>query len=256
MPNVDANGLSIAFDRVGAGPPLILLHGATSSGREQFASLAPILAPHTTMLKPDARSHAGTRWDVEAGWSAELLVDDLAAFADALDLRTFHLLGYSMGAMTALAFATRHPGRVRSLILLSLTPEREPRRSVGQRLMDPERIQRDDPAWAARLAARHDPVQGIGGWSRLHRAIAADLDTQRLLEPREVRRITAPTLVVVGDRDPFAPVVQAAGLARQVRDGRLLVLPGTGHDVLAEGADVLHAGLVEHVRSVLGRADG
>lgn len=251
MPNVEANGLTIAYDQVGSGPPLILLHGATSRGREQFAPVVSALARYATMLTPDARSHAGTRWDVRAGWSAELLVDDLAAFADALSLATFHLLGYSMGAMTALAFAARHPERVRTLVLMSLTPEREPRLSVGRRLMDPDRIEREDPAWATRLAARHDPVQGPGAWIRLHRAIVADLETQRLLEPRELRGITAPTLVVVGDRDPFAPVGQAAALARQVRDGRLLVLPDAGHDVLAERVPVLEAALLDHYGSAL-----
>ena len=43
-----------------------------------------------------------------------MLVDDVLAFVDALGLDTFHLLGFSMGAMTALQFATRHPERLRT----------------------------------------------------------------------------------------------------------------------------------------------
>ena len=56
--------------------------------------------------------------------------------------------------------------------------------------------------------------------------------TQPLLSPRELRAITAPTLVACGDRDPLVPVGQAWELARQVRDGRLFVAPDSGHDVL------------------------
>ena len=82
------------------------------------------------------------------------------------------------------------------------------------------------------LAARHDPIQGEGAWRDLLRGIVDDVATQHLLTPREVRGITAPTLVVCGDRDSFVPVMQAADLARQVQDGRLLVLPRCGHDVL------------------------
>jgi len=245
MPTIDANGLSIAYAVDGSGPPLILLHGATGSGASHFASLLPVVARSLRVHAPDARGHAGTRWDPSDGFATADLVQDLAAFADALGLTTFHLLGYSMGAMTALEFAARWPGRLQTLVIVSLAPEREPRLSVGRRLMDPKRIDRDDPAWAAELAARHDPVQGPGAWRRLLTAIVADVATQPLLTPAELRAIETRTLVMVGDRDPFVPVDHAAGLARQVRDGRLLVLPGVGHDAIFGATPVLHAALTE-----------
>jgi pimeloyl-ACP methyl ester carboxylesterase len=99
--------------------------------------------------------------------------------------------------------------------------------------MDPERIARDDPAWAAEMTRTIDAVQGPGAWRRLLPAIAADIDRQPLLTPAELRSITAPTLVAIGDRDPLVPVGQAWELSRQVRDGRLFVAPDSGHDVLA-----------------------
>jgi pimeloyl-ACP methyl ester carboxylesterase len=249
MPIVAANGLDIAYERSGSGPPLILLHGATGSGRDHFAPLLPTLAETFTVLAPDARGHAGTRWDVDAGWTAADLVDDVEAFADALGLATFHLFGYSMGAMTALQLAARSPARLRTLVVVSITTEREPRLSVGRRLMDPGRVERDDPIWAAQLAARHDPVQGDGAWRRLLPAIVDDIERQPLLEARELRAIDAPALVVAGDRDPFAPVDQTWALARGVRDGRLLVLPRVGHDALADRPDILIAALRDYHRS-------
>ncbi len=66
---------------------------------------------------------------------------------------------------------------------------------------------------------------------------------------RELRAIDPPTLVVVGDRDPFTPVPQAHALARQVRDGRLLVMPGIGHDVLTDGGELLEPMLAAFYRS-------
>ena len=148
MPTIEANGLSIAYADEGTGPPLILLHGATGSGSSHFDSLLPVVTRSFRVLEPDARGHGGTRWDPADGFAAADLVADLAAFADGLGLTTFHVLGYSMGAMTALAFAARRPARLRTLVIVGLGPEREPRLSVGRRLMDPERIRRDDPAWA------------------------------------------------------------------------------------------------------------
>jgi len=234
MPTILANDLEIGYELLGAGPPLILLHGASSSGQVDFAALIPSLASAFRLLLPDARGHGATRWDPDLGFRGAWLVDDLEALVDAVGLETFHLVGFSMGAMTALGFAARQPERLRTLVLAAITVEREPRASVARRLLDPERIVRDDPSWAAQVARRHDRVQGRDTWRRLLPAIAADVAVQPLLGPRDLRTITAPTLVVCGDRDPMAPVDQVSSLARHVRDGRLLIVPDCGHEVLSE----------------------
>src|SRR5918994_3343144 len=95
--------------------------------------------------------------------------------------------------------------------------------------MDPDRADRDDPVWVAQLARRHDPIQGPGAWRCLLPAIAADVASQPLLTPRDLRRIELPALVAVGDRDPFVPVDHAWGISRLLPDGRLLVAPECGH---------------------------
>ena len=236
MPTIRANGLEIAYEEIGSGPPLVLLHGAATTGRATYAAQIPALTQGFRLYLPDARGHGRTRWDAAEGFEAGWLVDDLEAFVDGLGLATFHLIGYSMGAMTALGFAARAPDRLRTLSVIGITAAREPRAAVGRRLMDPERIARDDPAWAAEMALTIDADQGPGAWRRLLPAIAADIDRQRLLTPAELRSISAPTLVAVGDRDPLVPVGQAWELSRQVRDGRLFVAPDSGHDVLARRA--------------------
>jgi pimeloyl-ACP methyl ester carboxylesterase len=243
--------LEIGFDDVGSGPPLIALHGSSGSGRDDFAGRLGVLAAGHRVLLPDARGHASTRWDVTTGgFTAESLIDDLAGFADALGLGTFHLLGFSLGGMTALGFAARAPERLASLVLAGIAPHRQPRAAIVRRLLDPDRIERDDRAWATRLAARHDPSQGVGAWRHLLRAIADDVDVQPFPTAADIRRIDAPTLVACGDRDPVVPVAQAAELARQVRDGRFLVVPARGHDLLTGASEVFDAALVAFYRSV------
>jgi pimeloyl-ACP methyl ester carboxylesterase len=250
MRRIRANGLDIGYDIAGAGPPLIALHGATMSGRDEFADLLPSFSSAFTVHLPDARGHGATAWDVASGgFEAETLVDDLEAFADGLGLTTFHLVGFSMGGMTALGFAIRSPGRVRTLVVAGISTAREPRASVVRHLLDPARIESEDPDWARRLGERHDAVQGSGAWRRLLPAIAADVASQALYSPAELRRIDAPTLVASGDRDPFAPVVQVAELARQVRHGRLLIVPGHGHDIVSGPVPELDAALAAFYRS-------
>jgi pimeloyl-ACP methyl ester carboxylesterase len=249
MPMIVANGLQTAYEVQAAGPPLVMLHGATTSGPEQFPELAPVVARGFCVYLPDARGHAGTAGDAIDRWTTGDLVADLRGFVDGLGLSTFHLLGYSMGGMTALHFAAAHPERIRTLVAISIGTEREPRLSVGRSLMDPDRIERQDPGWARSLAARHDPLHGPGSWRRLLNAIVDDIADQPLLTAAELRTIDAPTLVAAGDRDPFVPVPQALALARQVRDGRLLIMPGVGHDALGDAVELLETALTEFYRS-------
>lgn len=231
MATIHANNLDIGYDVVGAGPPVVMLHGATSLGREDFAAQIPLFSKAFLLHLPDARGHGRTRWDAADGFRYDWLVDDLAAFVDALGLRTFHLLGFSMGAMTALQFASRHPERVRTLVAIGITTQREPRTGVVRGLMKPAKIEAEDPAWAASLGRRHDEGQGVGGWQRLLPAIAADVAAQPLMGPGDLHRIDAPTMVVCGDRDPFVPVDHAWGISRQIPGARLFVAPDCGHEV-------------------------
>lgn len=240
MPRLAANGIEIEYQAEGGGPPVVLLHGATSSGLEDWSAQRPLFRRAFRLYIPDARGHAGTRWDAADGWSNELLVTDLGAFVDALDLQTFHLVGFSMGANTALAYATRHPDRLRTLLISGLDTQRQPRANVARRLMDPERIDREEPAWAAALDGRHGPVQGPGAWRRLLPAIAADVAAQPLLSPEELVRVRVPTLLVYGDRDVFVPADHAVALYRQLPDARLCIAPDCDHQVMVTRAGLFN----------------
>jgi pimeloyl-ACP methyl ester carboxylesterase len=140
------------------------------------------------------------------------------------------------------------------MTIVGITTEREPRASVARRLMDPGRADRDDPGWAALLGRRHDAGQGEGAWRRLLPAIAADVATQPLLTPREVRRISAPSLVTCGDRDPFVPVDHAWGVSRQLPDGRLFVAPDCAHEVMSRRPGLFNEALAGFLRSTAAAA--
>jgi pimeloyl-ACP methyl ester carboxylesterase len=269
MPTVRANGLDISYTVDGQGPPLVLLHGASSSAVEDWATQRPLLRQFFRLYLVDARGHAGTRWvepeavtgvgppDTESaaqdsdrdgdvlarGLGIETLVADLGAFVDALGLDRFHAGGFSMGAMTALRFAVRTPQRLLSLVLVGADVEPEPGTSVARVMLDPDRIARDDPEWAAQLERRHGPVQGPGAWRRLLPIVVGAMARRPLLTPADLRRVQVPVLVVCGDRDPFVPVDHAARLKRQLPDARLLVAPDAAHLVMLTRPEVVAAGL-------------
>ena len=183
-----------------------------------------------------------------------MLLEDLVAFADALGLRRFHVAGLSMGAGTALACAVTHPERVISAVLAAVGVEPEPRNSVARRLMDPERLEREEPDWAARLERRHDGVQGPGAWRRLLAAIRNDILVQPHPRPDELRRARLPILVAVGDRDPWVPLEQAVRLRRQLPEASLFVAPGVGHVLTAERPTLFNQAMLQFLRATSDRA--
>ena len=232
MPLIRANGLDINYIVEGAGPPVVMLHGATSAAAEDWAAQRPLFRQAFRIYLVDARGHGGTKWDVRDGFDRDVLVEDLRAFADALGLETFHVVAFSMGAMTALTFATRYPERLRTAIICGIDIVREPRARAARRLMNPERIEREEPAWAAQLEKRHGPVQGDGAWKRLLPAIVDDVVNAPLLTFEELRRVRLPVLLVYGDRDVFVPADHAVAIYRQLPDARLLIAPNSPHAVM------------------------
>ena len=249
MATLRANGLDVGYDVVGAGPPLVALHGATSLGREDYAAQLPAMQKAFLVHLPDARGHGRTRWDPADGFEYRWLVDDLVAFVDALGLESFHLVGFSMGALTALQFGALWPERLRTLVVVGITTQREPRASVGRRLMDPATILARDPTFSATLARRHDAGQGPGAWQRLLPAIAADIAVQPLLTPAQLHAIDCPALVACGDRDPFVPPEHAAGLARQLPHGSLFIAPDCGHEVMSRKPGLFNEAIAGFYRS-------
>ena len=117
MPTIRANGLDIAYEAVGAGPPLVLLHAASSSGRADFARPDPAPGqgvPGAPARRARARRYAlGSGRGLPGGW----LVDDLAAFVDALGLETLPPARLLDGRDDRPPFAAvRHPERLRTLV--------------------------------------------------------------------------------------------------------------------------------------------
>ncbi len=235
MPTVRANGLDVHVTSEGNGPPLVLLHGASSSAVEDWSAQRPLFRRAFRLYLVDLRGHAGTSGgslDLPDGLSTPVLADDLLATVDALGLTTFHLAGFSLGGLTALHFAVAHPERLRTLVLVGVDPQPEPRAHVARVLMDPDRIERQEPAWAAALERRHGPVQGPGKWRDLMRAIARAIPGEPVLSPADLRRVRVPALVVAGDRDVFVPVDHAVALYRQLPEAQLCIVPDCGHQAM------------------------
>ena len=248
---VEANGHAFrAVDR-GAGPPLLLLHGATQD-KSVWARQMRRFARSRRALAYDARGHGGTRLGTRVrqdGLSVDLMAEDCLAIMDAAGIERAVLCGVSMGGMVSLAVAARAPERVSALVLantpiaLSLSPRL-------LRVIDflnpyailPPLFRLVDPARLARLGLRTVEVVLGSGWAsgvtshRFERAFAtmgpeAITETYRAIcEARlpDLSAVRCPVLVVTGTHEADMIFRHAAEIARRVGVAELRTVPG-GH---------------------------
>ena len=121
--NADVNGTRIHYqlhgDLAGGKTPLLVLHGAFMSS-DAMKSLIDPLAATRPVIAIDARGH-GRSGGVDGKLSYDQMADDAAAVLAKLGVKQADVLGYSMGASTAIALAVRHPGQVGKQVVLSGT---------------------------------------------------------------------------------------------------------------------------------------
>ena len=121
---VSANGLHLHYVEWGnpAGRPIVLLHGITGHART-WDRLALDLTHAFRVIALDQRGHGDSQAAPDGDYGTATMARDLGAFADALGLGTFTLLGLSMGGRVAMAFAGTHPARVERLVIVDIGPD-------------------------------------------------------------------------------------------------------------------------------------
>lgn len=111
--------LNLAYDTVGEGPPLLVLHGLFGSSGN-WRSVARALAASFTVYCVDLRNHGASPWSDSMAYAD--MADDVLQLMDKLGLKTAAVMGHSMGGKTAMALALRHPQRVSRLIVVDIAP--------------------------------------------------------------------------------------------------------------------------------------
>ncbi len=196
------------------------------------------------------------------------MAQDTASLLDALELAPAHVVGASMGGMIAQTLAARHPACVRSLtsimsstgslrsgqpalrvysIFLRRAPrEREAFIDHMERVfgvIGSPGLPRDPQELRALAAASWDRDHDPDGPGRQLAAIIAAGD-----RTPEVRRITAPTLVIHGAADRLVAPSGGRATARAIRGARMITVPAMGHDLPRAAWPQLIDAISEHAR--------
>ncbi len=119
------DGVELAGEEAGAGPPIVLLHGLTATRRYVVMGSRLLERSGRRAIAYDARGHGHSDPARAAGaYGYERLAHDLLAVMDTLEIERATLAGASMGAQTIIRLALEHPQRVAALGLI--TPAYDP----------------------------------------------------------------------------------------------------------------------------------
>ena len=251
MPNVG----DVAYEVQGSGDHLVLVHGSTGS-RATWMQQTPTLAERFTVVLPEYAGGGETPVDDEP-LTVDLLVSQVLEVCDEVGASTFHLAGYSLGAVVAAAVAAEVPDRVRTLALVNGWAKTDARMRFTFDLW--ERLYRSDPE----MFTRYVLADGLGrdsfelfgdgveamipmmqGQFSAGTAEHANLDARVDIEDR-LPKITAPTLIIGGRTDRWVDVTHSYAMAEAITDARIEELD-CGHVSLTEKAPEVTALLLEH----------
>lgn len=263
MPHAETRGdhaARIYYESLGSGPPLLLISGFGSNATVYWANI-PRLSERFRVIAMDPRGSG--RSDVTPGpYTMPLLADDCVAVLDACGVRAAHVLGTSMGGMIAQHLALEHPNRVRGLVLACTTPG-----GMHHVLPPPEHlavfIAAAEIADAAAAVRATYPLHYSDAYAAAHDAeiVARSRASEQLRSTPTGRAaqlaavqahdtfdllpaVTAPTLVVHGERDGIVPVANGRMIAARIPGAGLRTWPDGRHLFFVEFADELNEAII------------
>jgi len=252
------DGMKVHYQYAGTGPALVLLHGLVGSARNWDCNIEFLGRSHTVYALDLVNMGESERHpNLDAG--LEATADRILAFMDSIGIETADLAGHSHGGSVAMMLASRHPGRVRRLVLFApanpfcdlarpligfyrtrfgmwfarripLFPRALHRISLSRMYGDPSRVA---------PGALDGYTRGLNNGTVEHvlRIIRCWTDDMNALREALGSLAGLPTLLIWGDKDRAVGVASGERLA-QALGARMIVLPGVGHIAFAESPEI------------------
>ncbi len=230
MQFLSGQSLLVRVQTLGAGTPVVLVHGLAGSS-SWWRQVAPVLAAEHTVHLVDL-----PRW---RAYDPDDLVDRIAQrFAD-LSPATY--VGHSLGGLLSVRLAARHPETVDRLVLVA--PAGVPGRTAVSSVVPlASALLRAGPFFLPRLAydtVRTGPLSVLVAGTRL---LADDIRP-------DLTAVSVPTLLVWGERDPLIPPDHAQEFLDALPDARLELIPGAAHVPMVERPDELSRAVLAFLRA-------
>lgn len=234
------NGIRIRYDAAGNGPPVLLTHGYSATGR-MWAPQMEALKDSYRIIAWDIRGHGGTESpDDPSLYSEAMTIADMVGLLQFLGEDRAVVGGLSLGGFMSLAFHLAHPEAVRALVLCDTGPGyRSPEARAGWNRAAEKKAQELEEGGLDALGAGtevraaaqyHRSAQGL---AHAARGMLAQFDA-RIID--HLPAIGVPALIIVGERDkPFHGASEY--MAAKIPGARLEMIPGAGHAANLDNPD-------------------
>lgn len=250
MPTIAAKDVTLNYELSGPeGAPAVVFSNSLGATLEMWEAQAEALSGRYRCLRYDTRGH-GRSSAPDRPVSVEELAGDMAALLDALGIGTAHVVGLSLGGMTAQAFGFLHPERALSLSLMATSahlppPEFWQGRADLVREKGPEGlVDAIIPRWFTQgfRDANPDAVRAQRDFFLMNepRCYARCCEALAAMDLRDrIGAIAAPTLIIAGADDQVTPPPMAEDMRQRIRGSEMIVLPQAAHIISVEKADAV-----------------
>ncbi|MFC1665463.1 3-oxoadipate enol-lactonase [Pseudomonadota bacterium] len=259
MKKINANGISMNYrlDGLQSGQ-VVMFSNSLISSYPMWDDQVEAIGEKFQLLRYDTRGHAGTDAP-SAPYSIAMFVEDVKGLLDALDIEKVHFVGLSMGGFIGQLFAATYPERVTSLALCDTACTMPPKSLWNGRIetAETEGVEgliegtlgrwftqpfRDSGNPAIDNITAMIRQTGVVGYINCAKAIR-DMEQCDILG-----KITAPTMVLVGEDDPACPVSSAQVLHKGIADSEYFVIKNAAHLPNIEKRDEFNALLLSFLK--------
>jgi 3-oxoadipate enol-lactonase/4-carboxymuconolactone decarboxylase len=261
MPLIRSKDVELFYDLTGPeGAPVVAFSNSIGTTLEMWDRQVPALSDRYRCVRYDTRGH-GRSPVVDRPITIEDLADDLAGLLDALGIEQAHIVGLSLGGMTAQAFGARHPERAQSLVLMATSaylPHGWNERAAIVRangmgaIVEAVLARWFTPDFAAVHPEAVEPLRARflqndpKGYAACCEAIR-DMD----LRPSNAA-LTQPTLIIAGADDPATPVTMMEEIRTRIPQAELIVLPRAAHILAVERPEAVNRHLAAFLDDLTG----
>lgn len=251
---------SVAVHHQVTGPesaPVVVLSNSLGSTMSMWDAQVEALAEHFRVVRYDTRGHGGSPVP-DGPYDIDDLADDVVELLDGLGVQKAHVVGLSLGGMTAMRLAAREPERVDRLVVLCTGAKLDPSsawhdraatvRAHGSQVVAEAVVQRwftapfleanpSIKAQSERIVSA-TPAEGYASCCE----VIATMDLRG-----DLASIGAPTLAIAGADDPATPPPYLRTIADGVQDGRFLLVPASAHLANAEQPETITPAILAHL---------
>ena len=231
---VRVNDLTVYYETYGAGEPLVLLHGGTATSR-MWEKFVPTFSKRFRVIAPDSRGHGKTN-NPSGELSFRVMADDTAGLIRALSLEKPSICGYSDGGQIALEFGMHYPEVASKLVIAGAHNQLQDADIASLRdmgiiapgVVDLQKFEKAASDVVSRVK-EFSSGQGPEYWKTFAKEISKMWLTRLNYTIEDYRKIIAPTLIMVGDRDPDVSLDDALEMYRLIPKSELAIVPGSDH---------------------------